>query len=499
MTMRPDRRRLNAVPDAPPRAVLYLRQSVSRDDSISLELQETACRDYCARRGYMVTEVIADPGISGRTWKRPGVQRTLDLIETRDADVIVLWRWSRLSRSRKDWAVAVDRVEVAGGSIESATEPVDVTTAAGRLQRGMLAELAAWESEVKGEQWREAQERRRRNGLPHSGGYRPGYRYENKGYSPDPEVAPLVVQAYERYVSGDGFRKVAAWLGAAGVPCRVTGARWSEKGAQRMLDSGWAAGLLSVHDPACGCKNPAGACIRRTYLPAAHEPIIRSKLWATYLAERARRAAEPRRLLSPSTTLSGLVRCGACGYGMRIKQRPQRPAPFYKCEHPGCPQPTSVNQQRALEEAVRFLHSYAHDVGSRAARAVEERSTRTAAKAAAQRLARTLNGLTTEMTTLTREYTRGVIPEAVYRSTLADLAAEEAEAQKALDGALSSSAPAGLSPQQVATALSRWGQLDVAGRNRVCRATLRVVVTRGPWRSSAVAVPVWEWKPPGGR
>ena len=148
-------RRLHAVPETAPRAVLYLRQSVAREESISLELQEIAGRRYCEQRGYEVVEVLADPGISGRTWARPAVQHAVRMIEARDVDVIVVWKWSRLSRSRRDWAVAVDRVEGAGGRLESSTEPVDTTTSTGRFTRGMLAELAAFESERIGDTWRE--------------------------------------------------------------------------------------------------------------------------------------------------------------------------------------------------------------------------------------------------------------------------------------------------------------------------------------------------------
>lgn len=489
------RSRLRPVPTTPPRAVLYLRQSTARDDSISLELQETACRDYCTRRGYVVTEVIADPGISGRTWNRPGVQRTLALIESSDANVIVLWRWSRLSRSRKDWAVAVDRVEVAGGAIESATEPVDVTTAAGRLQRGMLAELAAWESEVKGEQWKEAQERRRRNGLPHNGGPRPGYTYADKAYRPDPATAPLIVAAYERYTAGQGFDKIARWLTAAAVPARRQGSRWTDRTVWRYLDSGWAAGLLHVHDPACGCKNTGGSCERRIHIPGAHDPILTAKQWKAYGDERARRAVTPRRLTTPSTTLSGLVRCAGCGYGMRTKKRP-RGGRIYICAHDGCPAPTSITQHRALAAAKEWLEAFAHDLDRYTAAATEETATRTAAKASVPRLARALNTLGTELTALTREYTRGVIPEAAYRSALEELAAEKAAAERALDEATRASAPRGPTRRQVADVLARWHRLDVADRNRICRETLRVVVSRGPWRSEVEVIPAWQWQPP---
>ncbi|MGY1773551.1 recombinase family protein [Blastococcus sp. SYSU D00813] len=489
------RSNLRAVPQTAPRAVLYLRQSVSRDDSISLELQETACRDYCARRSYTVTEVIADPGISGRTWNRPGVQRTLDLVESGAADVIVLWRWSRLSRSRKDWAVAVDRVEVAGGAIESATEPVDVSTAAGRLQRGMLAELAAWESEVKGEQWKETHARRRSKGLPHGGGYRPGYLYlEDKTYAPDPETAPLVAEAYRRFIDGVGLRTLAEWLTAVGVPSRATGTAWTHRGVGSLLDNGFAAGLLHVHDPTCGCRN-ADTCRRRTWIDGAHQPVITAKTWTAYRRERERRATTPRRLLTPTTTLAGLVRCGACGYGMRVKQS-RGPGVYYKCETAGCPQPSSVVKARAEEAALQWLTAYAHDVEHHAALDVSDQAARVAGKAAVTRLARAVTQLDSELTKLTREYTRGVIPEAAYTATSAQLAEERSIAQAALDQAITSTPPNLPSRRDIADLVADWPTVAVATRNRICRPLLRVVVTRGAWRSDVQVVPAWEWQPP---
>lgn len=486
--------RLRAVPDTASRAVLYLRQSVSRDDSISLELQETACRDYCTRRGYAVTEVIADPGISGRTWNRPGVQRTLELIENGQADVIVLWRWSRLSRSRRDWAVAVDRVEVAGGLIESATEPVDVGTAAGRLQRGMLAELAAWESDVKGEQWRETHDRRRRNGLPHNGGYRPGYIYEDKTYRPDPETGPLVAAAYDRYAAGAGLRSLAEWLTAVGINSRAGAGAWTYRGVGSLLETGWAAGLLHVHNPECGCRK-AASCSRRVWIKGAHEPIITGTVWDAYRVERDRRATTPRRLLAPTSTLAGLVRCGACGYGMRMKQG-RGEGGYYCCEHVGCPRPTSVVRSRAEAAALEWLTDYAHNVEKATALAASERTARATAKAAVTRLARSLAQLDAELASMTREYARGVIPEGAYVAARDELVGERVVAEAALDEASRKVGAVG-PPRAVAAALlARWRRYDVADRNRICRELLRVVVSRGEWRSEVTVLPVWEWSPP---
>ncbi|MFI6737283.1 hypothetical protein ACIBI9_30535 [Nonomuraea sp. NPDC050451] len=48
------------------------------------------------------------------------------------------------------------RLEAAGGELVSATEEADATTAGGTFTRGMLMELAAFESDRSGEQWAEA-------------------------------------------------------------------------------------------------------------------------------------------------------------------------------------------------------------------------------------------------------------------------------------------------------------------------------------------------------
>ncbi|WP_434080386.1 recombinase family protein [Sanguibacter sp. Z1732] len=297
--------RPHVVPDVPPRAVLYLRQSVDREESISLELQETAGRDYATRMGYVVTEVLADPGISGRTWARPAVKQALALVEARDADVIVVWKWSRLARNRRDWAVAVDTIEAAGGRLESSTETVDTTTSTGRLARGMLAEIAAFESDRIGDGWREAHARRVKAGLPANGKPRWGYTYDQgaKVHRPDPVTGPVLAQLYARYVAGESVYSLVRWLNANGHRTSpgygTSGGVWSDRSLRRVLDSGFGAGLITV----AGERHPG-----------VHEPVIDRGLWEAYQVSRAgrrvRRSSERSQYL-----LSGMVRC-ACGAGM---------------------------------------------------------------------------------------------------------------------------------------------------------------------------------------
>lgn len=300
--------RPRAVANRPDRAVLYLRQSTHREESISLDLQETAGREYCERQGYEVVRVESDPGISGRTWNRPAVQRVMAAVEAREAEVVVLWKWSRLSRSRLDWAVAVDKVESVGGRIESATEPLDTTTATGRFARGMLAEFAAFESERIGDVWKETQQRRRRNGLTPNGGDRYGYVRDEDTYTPSAETGELLADLYRRHIAGEGFTRLTRVLNEAGHRTS-TGALWSHDKLRSILDSGFAAGLIIQ-----------GRYPNATYYPGAHPAIISPEEWESYLARRARSPVPPR-VADPKYMLTGLAICADCGGPMRATNR----------------------------------------------------------------------------------------------------------------------------------------------------------------------------------
>lgn len=303
------------------RATLYLRQSTYREESISLELQEFEGRAYAERQGYIVVGVEADPGISGRTWNRPAVLRVMQSIEDGLTDVIVLWKWSRLSRSRLDWAVAADKVESAGGRIESATEPLDITTSTGRFARGMLTEFAAFESERIGDVWKEAHARRLRQGLPINGKPRFGYEYTREhGFTPDPISGPVLRETYARYIAGESIYSLVAWLNAGttrpvgGYGVKTDGL-WSDRTLRRVLDSGFAAGQIR-----------SGGEV----YPGVHESLITEHDWTTYQEARERRRTY-RRTERSEYLLSGLVWCH-CGSKMNAGQFGSNHTPKYRCK-----------------------------------------------------------------------------------------------------------------------------------------------------------------------
>lgn len=406
---------------ARPRAILYLRQSISREDSISLELQEEAGRQYCAQRDYQVVSVEADPGISGRTWNRPAVQRTMASIENGDADVIVLWKWSRLSRARKDWALAIDKVESAGGRIESATEQVDVTTSTGRFARGMLAEFAAFESERIGDTWKEAQHRRVAQGKPANGRKRFGYAYTREtGFTPHPEEAPALRELYRMYLVGHTTRELVEYLNSTGIMpthkySSVVAETWSSATIMGILDNPFATGRFRH-----GGQTHRGI----------HEPIISQETWDEYQARRRDRVKRSR-AESSQYLLTGMLYCAICGskaYGGRHVPTGRvayscKQASYYKLHRGGY-----VNEDKILEHLLPWLEKLADEINALAD--AEPAHVQVADPAPAIR--RAIIKLDGRRDVLTDKMLDGLVPDDVYRRKLAELDQEKTQQQQRL-------------------------------------------------------------------
>ena len=326
----------------------YARVSTWREEMISIELQTKAVEEAAARRGRYVTEWIIDEDATGRNFKRK-VMRAIELIEDASRPERELWSWkfSRFGRNRHGVAINLARIENVGGELISATEEVDAKTAVGRFTRGMLLELAAFESDRAGEQWKETHELRRSMGMPAAGGRRFGYLWhprrlpdghggwsiQEERYEALPDEAELSVDAFHEYIKGKtGFGRIASRWNELGV-LNTRGAPWQDQGVRVYMDSGFAAGLLYVHNSDAPCGDPAGCknADHYRYLPAEHESLVDGDEWDNYKDVRAARRNTPRRALTPVYPLAGLVRCGLCGGSGMIHQTRQERGKAYRC------------------------------------------------------------------------------------------------------------------------------------------------------------------------
>ncbi len=126
-------------------AAIYARVSTSeqRTDA-QVDRLVAACRE----RGLGDPLIFRDDGISGVRDNRPELDRLRGFISSGRVSVVVVTKIDRLGRSLGMILRFWDEADAAGVRVVVTDQGIDTSTAAGRLQRNMLAALAEFEREL---------------------------------------------------------------------------------------------------------------------------------------------------------------------------------------------------------------------------------------------------------------------------------------------------------------------------------------------------------------
>src|SRR5216110_2699023 len=105
---------------------------------VSTNDQETAAQ-VAALKAVGCERIYREKASGGR-WDRPELHRLLH--QLREADVLVVWKLDRLSRSLRDVLTNKGSMKAGGAGLRSLTEPIDTTTPAGRMMMQMVVTFA---------------------------------------------------------------------------------------------------------------------------------------------------------------------------------------------------------------------------------------------------------------------------------------------------------------------------------------------------------------------
>lgn len=458
------------------------------DDLLSPDLQRTAIEAYAESRGMVMAEWVEALDESGSQTRSPWWRRldqAVQRVEDREFDAILVWKFARAARHRRQWAVALDRVETAGGVLESATEQLDTRTSTGRLARGMLAELAAWEAEVKGEQWKEVHASRLARGLPATGRRRFGYAVSREGgFVPDAEEGPFVKAMYERFIQGDTHTTICQWLDREGIRT-TTGGYWHAQSLARYMDSGFAAGVLSHGG--------------RTYR-GTHEALIAPGVWAAYQRVRDTTRRQAPRTRAATHPLAGLVKCGVC-HGPACLSNAKGRKGRYRCCKQGVLGAAScsgvtINAGIALDGVREWLWEVASELDPRANVLAEQKARAAKARGDAGRARKEVDRLDEALARLAVQ--SALLPASALQLANDDLLRLREEAvEKALVAENDAAALASPAPRLARSILGSWDQLvevDPKGLRDVLAALIaRVEIVKGEGRTNRVEV-IPRWK-----
>jgi len=138
---------------------IYLRVSTSSQDTKSQEpdLKRWVGAHDLPAKWYKDTA-------SGKTMNRPGWSKLEKAMRQGKVSSVVVWRIDRLGRTAKGLTALFDELRERKINLVSIRDGLDLSTPAGRLMANVLASVAQYETEVRGERVRAGQEKARADG-----------------------------------------------------------------------------------------------------------------------------------------------------------------------------------------------------------------------------------------------------------------------------------------------------------------------------------------------
>lgn len=124
------------------RVVVYTRVSTGEqaESRLSLQAQAERCQAYCLAKGWPVAEIIEDAGESAKDLVRPGIAKALLMLSEGQADMLVVLKLDRLTRSVKDLGVVLEKMEHENWSLSWEREAIGERTVTALEQKRKLGE-----------------------------------------------------------------------------------------------------------------------------------------------------------------------------------------------------------------------------------------------------------------------------------------------------------------------------------------------------------------------
>lgn len=123
---------------------------IQADEGISLENQKKKINGWCDLNDYELVKIYSDEGISGRSInKRVALAELLEIIKR--GETLIVYSFSRLSRSVKDFLYITTNLREKECEIVILKEGLDTSTAHGKFVATLMAALAQLESDITSE------------------------------------------------------------------------------------------------------------------------------------------------------------------------------------------------------------------------------------------------------------------------------------------------------------------------------------------------------------
>jgi DNA invertase Pin-like site-specific DNA recombinase len=274
---------------------------------ISPQIQEDTIRELAQRHGLTLNEIVPEIDVSGgKGIADRELGRLVERVERGESAGLIVWKFTRYSRTMLDGIETTLRIKNAGGRLLAS----DFDTAQGMSKAllGLLAGLAEEELDARREGWREARKRSVERGVPN--GRAPfGYeKLESGRLAIVKTEAKIVEKVFKQRAAGVPFSQIARERG------------WSHSTARQILSNVAYRGVAR-----------SGEFVRED----AHPAIVSLELWNAAQAGRVRQGAPPGET-TRDRLLLGIARCAGCGKSLKVVRRKRADGSFvvsYFCKN----------------------------------------------------------------------------------------------------------------------------------------------------------------------
>lgn len=203
------------------RAVGYCRVSTEEQgqSGLGLAAQEETIRREVDRREWSLERLYTDVASGKSLRRRTDFAEAMRVLAVGEADVLVVAKLDRLSRSVSDFAAILARTQVEGWALNICDLGVDTTTPSGKMVAQIMMVLAEWEREMIGDRTKSALR------MAAAKGTRLG-----RPSGVDPETVRLIRVLRD---SGRSWAKIADALDREGVPTGQ-GGQWHGATVRRL-------------------------------------------------------------------------------------------------------------------------------------------------------------------------------------------------------------------------------------------------------------------------
>lgn len=340
---------------------IYARQSIEKKDSLSIDGQIELCKRECSGE----TSEYIDSGFSGKNTDRPSFKRLIADVENGLITKVVVYRLDRISRSITDFGSIWETFNKHNVEFVSINEKFDTTTPMGRAMIYIIMVFAQLERETIAERVKDNYYQRAKSGAYLGGAPTYGFDLQktiinNKSASMlvTNDKINIVKEIFDRYAyTSDSLGAISKWLKELGIPCtkRET---WDNVSLSRMLHNpsyvkadpsvylyyknkgvkifndieeyNGINGLMLFGKRDRG-QNKYKDLEEYTLVISAHKGVIDSKTFLKCQEKLDKNSQLKNTGTGKHTWMSGLMKCGKCGYSMRVSASSGRKHKYITC------------------------------------------------------------------------------------------------------------------------------------------------------------------------